>query len=196
MRLEVEAALVVDLAQAHDEPLVVRELEPRREVAVVVELRADDLVSGAPQTPGGTGESEIHRRHVRAERDLVDGRPQEARGGGVRLAHERIGPARRLERAAEVRVRLAQILRDRVDHRVGHLCAAGAVEERHRPVERAEARAHRLDARQDTCHVYAGLTVSDAPTKQSRSAFAIRSSGSLVRGSSCASMRTSIATNR
>ena len=48
----------------------------------------------------------------------------------------------------------------------------------------------------DTCHSYLGFTASDAPTKQSRSPFAIRSSGSFVRGVSCTSIRRSIATKR
>ena len=48
---------------------------------------------------------------------------------------------RRRERPADVRVRLAQVAGDRVDHRVGHLRAARAVEERERLLQRAEARA-------------------------------------------------------
>ena len=50
---EVEPALVVDIGEAHGQVAVVRELEPRRDVAVVVEPRADDLVARLPLARGG-----------------------------------------------------------------------------------------------------------------------------------------------
>ena len=86
--VEVEAALVVDLAETDRQTLVVRELEPRRDVAVMVELGADDLVAVAPVAGGGAREREVERRHVRAERDLVDRRVQELRCGLVRVRDE------------------------------------------------------------------------------------------------------------
>ena len=82
-----------------------------------------------------------------------------------------------------------------LDHAVWHLRAAGAVEERERLLQRAEAGAHLVDRRQDTRHVYSGSIESDAPTKQSRSALAARSAGSSERGLSCASTSTWISTN-
>ena len=48
---------------------------------------------------------------------------------------------------------LAEVAGDRVDHRVGHLGAAGAVEERERLLERSEARADVGDRRHATRHV-------------------------------------------
>jgi len=45
---EVEAAFTVDVAEAHGQIPVARELEPRGDVAVVVELRAHDLVARLP----------------------------------------------------------------------------------------------------------------------------------------------------
>ena len=51
----------------------------------------------------------------------------------------------RLVRRADVRVVLAQVARDRVDHLVGALRAAGPVEEREPAVERGVAGADRLD---------------------------------------------------
>ena len=135
--VEVEAALVVDAREVHHEAAVVRELEPRRDVAVVVELRADDLVAFAPVARRRAREREVERRHVRAERDLVDGRVEEAGRGRVRARDERVGQPRRLERPAEVRVLVAQVVGDRVDHRVGHLRAAGRVEEGEVALQRA-----------------------------------------------------------
>ena len=44
--VEVERRVLVDLDEADAEVEVVRELEPRRDVAVVVETRDEDLVAG------------------------------------------------------------------------------------------------------------------------------------------------------
>ena len=150
--VEVEAALVVDLAEANDEVLVVRELEPRRDVAVVVELRDEDLVTCAECPADGTRQHEVERRHVRAEDRLARLAAEERRGRKARLREQRLGSAARAESAAEVRVRLAQVVRDRVDHRVGHLCPSGPVEERGRPAERGEARADGVDVEGDGAH--------------------------------------------
>src|SRR5439155_15625433 len=188
--IEIEPALIVDVREANDKPLVPRELQPRRDVAVVVETGANDLVALAPVTRRRARKREVERRHVGSERDLVDGRAEETCRGLVRLDEQRVRAPRGRERASGVRVRLAQVAGDRLDHAVGHLRAAGAVEERERLLQRAEAGAHLLDGRQDTRHVYSGSIESDAPTKQSRSAFAARSAGSSARGVSCASTST------
>ena len=50
--VEVEPALAVD-CETHGQVAVVRELEPRSDVRVVVELRDDDLVSGSPVPRSG-----------------------------------------------------------------------------------------------------------------------------------------------
>jgi hypothetical protein len=194
--IDVEPAFLVDLGELDDEAPVVRELEPGRDVAVVVESRAHDLVAFVPGARRGTRQSEVQRRHVRAESDLVDGRIEEVRGGCARLREQGVGAPRRAEWPVGVRVRVPEVVADRVDHGIGHLRTTRAVEECEGLLQRGEACAHRLDGRHDTCHWYSGFSVSDAPTKQSRSAFSIRSSTSFVRGVSCASMRTSISTNR
>ncbi len=61
---------------------------------------------------------------------------------------------RRLEAngAAEVRVRVAEIGGDRVDDGVGHLRAAGAVEEHRVGLQRREARANGVDVEGDRAH--------------------------------------------
>jgi hypothetical protein len=46
--VEVETPLVVEVAEVDGDALVVGELEPRRDVRVVVELRRDDLVARPP----------------------------------------------------------------------------------------------------------------------------------------------------
>ena len=50
---EVDVAVVRDVGEAHDEAEVVGQLEPRRDVAVVVEARDDDLVACLPARAGG-----------------------------------------------------------------------------------------------------------------------------------------------
>ena len=107
-----------------------RELEPRGDVGVVVELRREDLVAG-PQLPADrAGEREVERRHVLSEHDLLGRAAEEPRAGEPGFGDERIASHARLERPAEVRVRLAQIAGDRVDHGIRHLRAARPVEER------------------------------------------------------------------
>ena len=72
---------------------------------------------------------------------------EEARCRRSRAVDELVRASRGLERAAEVRVRVAQVARDCLDHRVGHLRPAGPVEERERLLERGEPRANRVDRR-------------------------------------------------
>ena len=136
--VEVEAAVLVDVDEPHDEALVVRELEPRRDVGVVVEARDEDLVARLELAPGRAREREVERRHVRAEDDLLFARAEEARRRRAGVVEEHLRPAARLVRAADVRVRLAQVAGDGVDDRVGDLRAAGAVEEDEVALQRRE----------------------------------------------------------
>ncbi len=48
---------------------------------------------------------------------------------------------------------VAHVVGDRVDHLVRALRAAGAVEERERPVERRETRAHGVDVEHGDAHL-------------------------------------------
>lgn len=68
---------------------------------------------------------------------------EEARRGPARLVEQQVAAPARRERPAEIRVRLAQVGRDRGYDLVGHLRPSGRVEERERPVERGEAPPHR-----------------------------------------------------
>ena len=122
-----------------------RELEPRRDVAVVVELRDEDLVAGGERAADRPREREVERRHVRAEDRLVRRAAQERRAA-VSRACATSASLRRLvaEGAAEVRVRLAEVAGDRVDDGVRALRPAGPVEERgRRPAARRNARGRR-----------------------------------------------------
>ena len=56
-----------------------RELEPRRDVGVVVELRAEDLVARPELAARRAREREVERRHVRAEHGLVRRAAEEPR---------------------------------------------------------------------------------------------------------------------
>ena len=90
--VEVERRVVADVGEADDEVEVVRELEPGRDVAVVVEPRDDDLVAGLELAPERAREREVERRHVRAEDDLLR-----------RAAEERRRPRRDSSTSASVR---------------------------------------------------------------------------------------------
>jgi hypothetical protein len=134
--VEVERAVVADVDEAHDEALVARELEPRRDVPVVVEARHDDLVALAELARGRSGEREVERRHAPAEDRLVRRAAEPVGGREARVGDQRVRAPARLEKAARVRVRVAQVRRDRVDHLVRHLRPAGPVEERKPRAER------------------------------------------------------------
>ena len=176
-----EPALVVDLGEPHDQALVVRELEPRRDVAVVVELRADHLVARDPLARRRAREREVQRRHVLAERHLVGGRVEEA-------------PPRLPARRSEQRVRVAR--RSESRRRGSRSSRAGSRRSRRSPspepacrparrrtrgaagaprIARGRPRSWSCPSPSREVPVVVGTIVSDAPTKQSRSAFTSRS---------------------
>ena len=64
--------------------------------------------------------------------------PRKRAADGPRLGDDLAAAPARLEVAAEVRVRLAQVAGDRVDHLVGNLRSARAVEECEPALERRE----------------------------------------------------------
>ena len=143
--VEVERRVVMDVDESHGQILVVGELEPRRYVRVVVELRDDDLVAGFPRPAGGARQREVQRRHVRAEDGFVRRAAEEVPGCHASLRDEPFGAPARLVWAADVRIRVAEVGRHGINHRVGNLRPAGPVEERERLAQSGEARADRLD---------------------------------------------------
>jgi hypothetical protein len=151
---DVEREIVVHTRDLHHDPEVVRELEPRGHVGVVVERRDDDLVALSKAAVAGKRprEREVEVGHGRAE-DRLFGRAAEERGGAFASRRDqRVRALRGLVRGADVCVRLAHVGGDRVDHLVRALRAAGAVEERERPLQRRVARTDRLDIQQGGAH--------------------------------------------
>ena len=147
--LEVDPALRVEVGELHDDALVVGDLEPRRDVGVVVELRRDHLVACSPVARGGPGEREVERRHVLPEGDLVRPHAEQVGCCGARRCDHVIGDHRGDEPAAGVRVRREHVARHRLEHGVRHLRPCGAVEVGHGDVQRVEAVADRLDRHVD-----------------------------------------------
>ena len=125
----IDRRVVGDVDETDLQPEVVRELEPGGDVAVVVELRDEDLVALTQSAAEGACQREVERRHVGAEDGLVGIAAQECRRGQACLRDQRIAATARVERPVEVRVRLAQVTGDRVDDGVGYLRPAGTVEE-------------------------------------------------------------------
>ena len=150
--VEVEREIVVHAGEADDDAEILGEREPGRDVRVVVEPRADDLVALAQRARERPREQEVERRHARPERDVVRVAGEEAAGGDAGTLDQLDRAHARLVRRADVRVVLAQVAGDRVDHLVRALRAARPVEERERPVERREARADGRDVEQRRAH--------------------------------------------
>ena len=148
----VDRELAGEAGNMDDEPEIVRELEPRRHVRVVVECGHDDLVA-LPQRPReGAREQEVERRHALPERRLSGRAAEERRGLLVRMLDERGRPPARRVRRADVRVVLAEVVRDRVDHLVRALRATRPVEERETAVECGEPRTNRGDVERRRAH--------------------------------------------
>ena len=144
----VEREVVRHVDEADDDPEIALELEPRGDVRVVVEPRHEHLVAGRELAREGAGEEEVERRHALAERDLTRRAAEERRGPLVGEVDERRRPLRGPVRRADVRVVVAEVVGDRVDHLVGALGPARAVEEGEPAVERREARADGVDVEQ------------------------------------------------
>jgi hypothetical protein len=111
-----------------------RNVLPRVHVCLVVQHRHDDLVAVAERRPDRAARRKRQRRHVRAELDLVGrGGTQECRHGDVGVREDLVAAAARLEVAAGVGVRVAQIAPDRVDDALRHLRPTRTVEKHDRP---------------------------------------------------------------
>ena len=67
----VDLELVGQLCETDLDAEVVREFEPGRDVAIVVDSRHHDLVAEPKRAAERAREQEVERRHARAERDLL-----------------------------------------------------------------------------------------------------------------------------
>ena len=149
----VEREVVVDLDEADDDAEVVGELEPRRDVRVVVELRHEHLVARAQRrAPSARVRRKLSAVMLGPNATSSCEQPRKFAAAPARVRDERVGAAGRLVRRADVGVRLAQVAGDRVDHLVRALRAAGAVEEGERAPERRVARADCGDVEQRRTH--------------------------------------------
>ena len=137
---------------------VVPDLEPRSDVCVVVERRDDDLVALAQRACERPGQKEVERGHTRPEGDLLGRAAEERARPLVGALDDLVRLAAGLVGRADVGVRVAQVARDRVDHLVGTLSTARAVEECEWPLQCREARAHGLDVEERRAHA-AGCAV-------------------------------------
>jgi hypothetical protein len=81
--LEIQCGVIKQTDVPDHEVLVVSQLQPGRDPAVVVQVRHQDLVAGGKRPAGGPGQREIQRGHVRAEHHLVRIAAKEP--GGVAL---------------------------------------------------------------------------------------------------------------
>ena len=130
--------------EADDDAEILGELQPGSDVRVVIEPGAHDLVPALERPAERPREQEVERGHALPERDLVGMAGEEAAGGDVRAFDELDRVQARVVGSTDVRVVLAQVARDGVDHLVGALRPSRPVEEREPAVERGVAGADRF----------------------------------------------------
>ena len=131
---------------------IVRELEPRCHVRVVVELRDDDLVARSQLASERARQREVERRHVLAEDDLVGGAAEKVRGRDARVRDERVAPHARLERPPRFAFDSRRYDAIASMTLVRRLRPRRAVEERPGSVEGGEAGAHGGDVERGDAH--------------------------------------------
>ena len=151
--VEIESQIVGDVDPVELQALVGRELAPRRDAAVVVEPRDEDAVALLPVARRRPGEGEVEHGHVRAEDDVVGRAAEEAGCVGARAC--RRSPRRGVPvsyGAPRFAARVAQRLRDRQADLVGHLRAAGCIEEGEPAAQRREAAANCVDVEYGRTH--------------------------------------------
>jgi hypothetical protein len=132
-RLDVQGdVLGADVHDPHRDPPVRRSAAPRADVRLVIEARDHDLVARLHRRGDRPGNVHGERGHVGAELDLGRiGRVEEVRQRRVGVLEHGVAPPRRQEGALVVRVGLAVVAHDGVDHGVRDLGAARAVEQGH-----------------------------------------------------------------
>ncbi len=142
---EVERGVVIERDVPDHEIPVVRDLQPRRDSAVVVQAGHEDLVAGAEGARGGPRQREVQCGHVRPEDHLARVAAEEPGRLVLGLLEDLPdAPAGGVARA-EVRARFPERPHDGVAHFVGHLRAAGSVQEGETLPQRGEAGPDRGD---------------------------------------------------
>jgi hypothetical protein len=135
---DVERGVVVQRDVPDHQVPVVRDFQPRRHPGVVVQAGHQDLVARAEGARGGPREREVQRGHVRPEDHLARLAAEEPGRLALGLLEDLPDPDAGGVARAQVRARFPQRPRDRVADFVGHLRAAGSVEERKPLVQRRE----------------------------------------------------------
>jgi len=136
---EVQGGVVVQRDLPDHKVPVVRDLQPRRDPGVVVQARHEDLIAGAELPRGGPGQGEVQRGHVRPEGHLTGLAAEKPGRLGLGLIEDLADADAGGVARAQIRARLAEGARDRAAHFIGHLRAAGSVEEREALPKRGEA---------------------------------------------------------
>jgi hypothetical protein len=149
---DVEHGVIVQPDVADHQVPVVRDLQPRRHPGVVVQAGHEDLVAGLEGACGGPRQREVQRGHVRPEDHLVRVAAEEPGRLVLGLLEDLPDPDAGGVARAQVRARLPQRPRDRLAHLVGHLGAAGGVEEGEPLPQRRVAGPDRLDVEPRTEH--------------------------------------------
>ena len=133
----------IDVGEHDRRAAVVSGHHPRRDVGVVVERRAHDLIAGTELAGDRPREGEGERRHVGAEHDPLGRRAQELADGGAGAVEELTGGPAGGEGAPDVGgVAIGEVVAHRLDRGVDHEGAGGAVEAGDVPADAGEAVAH------------------------------------------------------
>ena len=143
--LEIERRVVIQLDVPDDQAFVVRQLQPRRDAAVVIQRGDEDLIARAEIARGGARQREVQRGHVRPEDHFMGLAAQEQCRPGLGLLQDLPDAQAGRVHRAEVGAGLAQRTGNRVADFVGHLRAARGVQEREALPQRRETAPDRGD---------------------------------------------------
>jgi hypothetical protein len=150
-RIEAQRAVGEVRFPGPDDRLVVASgRDPGIDVRLVVEAGHHDLVAGSQRRADGARDVEGERRHVRADRDVGAVHAEEVAESRMGIADDGLGSPGGQECTASIRVRLAVVAGDCIDHRLRDLRPARAVEEGQRRAvlgqrQGREAGAYRVD---------------------------------------------------
>ncbi len=119
----------VEGQETHDQPLVLCQLQPGRDVALVVHAGEDDLVARHEAATERARHMIGQRRHVGADDDFPGrGRPQEIGHRLMGVVHDLLRGERRGEKAAEIGIGGKQAVRYGVGHGTRHLRAGRIIQ--------------------------------------------------------------------
>ena len=127
---------------------------PRRDVALMIEIRNNDFVASLPAAPQPARDVKRQRRHIRAEHDLVGRRIDQIRRGHARRMDHRVGLFARRIRPIRIGVVLIEVVGHGPTNRQGHLGAPRPVEVRDGPTIVAPRQGGKLLSNRHDRHDY------------------------------------------